>query len=193
MKTVTFKVSKSGIYHYKEFRLNENGLIDPQVISFFYTKKEDHPMIKQESTVDEVLALLKNFAYGKKASVYKIDNRPVLVNDEMVCSVDDSVENIQGLIKKEINKLLEEHLEKILGKFKIDFMDILIYKNRKYVSLSNDPDKHYAVNFLCYKLLYGLGKVKYNSFSNETGYIENYLDYFIHDIKENIQKQTRKA
>jgi len=185
MKSVTFKVSKSGVYHYKDLRINDNGMVDPQLILFCYSSKQSCPVIKKESTVEEVLSLLKTFAFNKNASIYKKDHLPVLVKQDVLDNVDIIVENIEDTIKKEVNKLFKNHLNKILGKYKIDFLEILIEKNGEYVNLSNDEDKHYAINYVCHRLLYRLGKEKNDRFDSETGYISNYFDYFINDIEDN--------
>lgn len=161
MKTrYTIKISKSGINQYVGVEFNEeNSLITK---SLFIRYQKEPLSLESCHSLDDVLSLLKEYSYNKKAEIWKING------------FEPNFFQNKDTYKKEIDiyhNAMQNMFKDFYTKNVVPLLPPKTYKKRV-----NEHKDFQKINFLCYSFLYSLGLEKYNSFDSESNYYGNYFD-----------------
>jgi len=179
--------SKAGIRQYAEFSEKDGKLYNPS-FSASYTKTDEIPSVENLETIEEVLEVIKKFAYCNKAEILLINGQPVNYynNDKAKNEATIIGDKFEKFKESEAISYFEKILEPIMKENKwfisrshIGF-PVLIEKNKEgeWDNIKRDG-KDFDFNYLCYKFASNFKEIKLNlkSESNAPS-VEGFMPFF---------------
>lgn len=159
-KTYTIKYSKAGIYQYADFLYKDDILAHN---SFYpsWTKKEEVPLLDGINNINEILKIIKKFAYNNNAEIYKINRVfPEYYNNK---TIKDDLENLSNKFNFFINELSESFFtNQILpvlkrNRWKISNSwtgyPILIKKIKKWDNVDSQHKDYKLIDYMAHRFL----------------------------------------
>lgn len=179
-KTYTIKFSKAGVNQYANFREVDGVIVNPY-LNVSWVKNEEIPDVTKCKTIEEILAIIKEFSYGKQAEIYLIDSLLVSYYNNTNC-------------KNLVDAIMLEHEQFITNKLNIFFSVTLLpimKKNKwfigssgmgRYVLIKKDKNgewdnvykveksnnKEFEFQYLCAKILKSLDIIESIDIQNES-------------------------
>jgi len=196
-KAYTIKFSKAGICQYAYFSEDSDGNIVHPSFHPRYCNSSEIPSLDGLKTIEEILKVIKDFSFCKRAEIYLINGMPVGVykNKKAIKHVESFESRLESFLEKEAISFFEKVLEPIMKKNKwfisasyMIGMPVLIAKdeNNEWDNIPSGK-KEEEFEYLCYKFVSCLGKGeatlesesynRVNGFAYLCGYIPT--EYFI--------------
>ncbi len=163
-KRYTIKFSYAGIAQYADF--NEvNGLLYNPSLSVNWSKTGEIPSVSHLTKIEDVLDVIKSFAYCKKAEIYLINGSPVfyynkektrkLINTIQLATENFVKEQLTIFFNSELTPLIKKNNWKISNSH-VGFL-VLIEKDKdgNWDNIK-DTKKEFEIEYLCAKCLLAL-------------------------------------
>ena len=119
-KRYKIKYSYGGVAQYAEFNEVDGVLYNPSFYPSWVSNGIEVPDVSNLKTIDEVLAVIKGFAYGKQAEIETINGMPVFFYNKPKTqkSLNDIENTIDTFIKTQAQLFFDTELKQVLKKNK---------------------------------------------------------------------------
>ncbi len=160
-KRYTIRFSYAGISQYADFYESKGKLINPY-LPVSYMNISEIPDVSKMETIDDVLKVIKSFAYGSNAEIHLINGNPPFYKPGTVDSIASAydtfiTDQISTFFKKELEPIMREKGWRI-GTSHIGMM-VLIGKDENGEWNNVSDDESFEFEYLCAKCLKALNLI----------------------------------
>lgn len=205
-RTYTIKFSKGGIAQYADFKYDSDNKLIHNTFHPSWCDSSEVPIIKGIHNIDEILGMIKEFAYNNRAEIFLVNYAPTFMLDKEAEKdfVKETDIKLNKFYVSEITKYYKKFLKPIiiknkwsLGKSGVGYYVLIKeYSVDKYGDALEKPEwdnvrdysEIFEFEYLCQEMMVSLGLKERKSLRGEQGsaqiFVSNYLFQYL-DILEN--------